>query len=452
MEETQTDGKLLPHDLIAEKGILSACLKRTESLEKVSKLVEDPSDFYEAMHQFIYSAILALHENGESVNRNSLTDELNTRNNLLNAGGTGYLLHLLNTFCEKDDTERYCRVIREKSIKRKLIAAGRSIIQLGDSEDENVEILVDMAEQTIFGVTCRQSSNNYMPLKKFALKAFERVKNRYHRKNVMTGISSGFRELDYCTEGLQRKNLIVVAAHPGIGKTAFCLNMGCHIAINEKKPVAVFSLDLSGQELARMILSYQSRVSSMRLRTGYLENSDWTRLEKALKTLDDTPIFIDDTPGLTVMELRSRARQLKIEKNIELIIIDSFQCIRRVMGQENRSREMSETARSLKEMARELNIPVVLTSQLSGNAEMRRDKRPMLSDLREEGNIEQDADVVIFLYREDYYNDVSESSNKAEIIITKNRDRCQEMVELLFQKDFLTFVPVEAEGDAEKGI
>ncbi|MGV8125267.1 MAG: DnaB-like helicase C-terminal domain-containing protein [Candidatus Xenobiia bacterium LiM19] len=265
----------------------------------------------------------------------------------------------------------------------------------------------------------------------------------------MTGISSGFRDLDFCTEGLQRRNLIVVAAHPGMGKTAFCLNMGCHIAINEKKPVAVFSLDLSGQELARMILSSQSRVGSMRLRTGYLEDSDWTRLEKALKTLDDTPIFIDDTPGLTVMELRSRAHQLKKEKYIELIIIDSIQCIRRVTGEENRSREMSEVARSLKEMARELNIPVVLTSQLSGNVEMRRDKSPMLSDLREDGNIAQDADVVTFLHREDYHNEASESSNKAEIIITRNRDRCQEAVELLFLKDFLAFVPVEADGDGD---
>jgi replicative DNA helicase len=438
-----TAEKIPPQNVDAEQSALGACLIEQSALARVVEILPEPSDFYKSSHQIIYAAMLKLYEKGEPVDLITLTNELRNGNKLDDAGGASYLTHLIDSVPTAANAEYYSTIIKEKAILRNLIGAGTSIVQMGYREDEPAEAIVDRAEQEIFGIAQKRMIYDFVPLKKVMTAAFEKIEELYARKAHVTGMSTGYRELDNYTAGFQRSNLIIFAARPGMGKTAICLNMAQYLATREKQPVAIFSLEMSKEELAMRLLCSEARIDAQRLRTGYLEESDWPRLTRAMNILCDAPIYIDDTAGLSVMEMRSKARRLKSKSGIELLIIDYIQLIRGSTRTENRNQEISEISRSLKGLSKELNIPIIAISQLSREVEKRQDKRPMLSDLRESGAIEQEADMVIFIYRDDYYNPHSEKKNKAEVIIAKQRSGPLATVDLIFLKQFTTFVSEE---------
>jgi len=438
-----TAEKIPPQNVDAEQSALGACLIEKEALARVVEILPEPTDFYKSAHQVIYASMLKLYEKGEPVDLITLTNELRNANKLDDAGGASYLTHLIDSVPTAANAEYYSTIIKEKAILRNLIGAGTSIVQMGYREDEAAEAIVDRAEQEIFSIAQKRMIYDFVPLKKVMTAAFEKIEELYTRKAHVTGMSTGYRELDNYTAGFQRSNLIIFAARPGMGKTAICLNMAQYLATREKQPVAIFSLEMSKEELAMRLLCSEARIDAQRLRTGYLEESDWPRLTRAMNILCDAPIFIDDTAGLSVMEMRSKARRLKSKSGIELLIIDYIQLIKGSTRTENRNQEISEISRSLKGLSKELNIPIIAISQLSREVEKRQDKRPMLSDLRESGAIEQEADMVIFIYRDDYYNPHSEKKNKAEVIIAKQRSGPLATVDLIFLKQFTTFVSEE---------
>jgi replicative DNA helicase len=435
--------KIPPQNVDAEQSTLGACLIERDALSKVVEILPDSQDFYKTAHQTIYEAIISLSERGEPVDLITLTNELRNQNHLEGVGGAAYLTHLIDSVPTAANAEYYANIIKEKAILRNLIMAGTNIATMGYKEEEPAENIVDRAEQEIFAIAERRMISDFVPLKKVVTSTFEKIEELYARKAHVTGLPTGYRELDNYTAGLQRANLIIVAARPGMGKTAICMNIAQHIATREKLPVAIFSLEMSRDELAQRLLCSEAHIDAMRLRTGFLEEGDWPRLTRAMNVLCEAPIYIDDSAGLSVMEMRSKARRLKSKQGIELIIIDYIQLIRGSSRTENRNQEISEISRGLKGLSKELNVPVMVISQLSREVEKRQDKRPMLSDLRESGAIEQEADIVIFIYRDDYYNPHSEKKNMAEVIIAKQRSGPLATVDLVFLKQFTTFVSQE---------
>ncbi|MDQ7821873.1 MAG: replicative DNA helicase [Candidatus Eremiobacteraeota bacterium] len=432
-----------PQNLDAETSALGACLIEKEALARVAEILPDPADFYRTAHQVIYNAILKLYERGEPVDLITLTNELRNSSKLDEVGGVAYLTFLIDSVPTAANAEYYSTIIKEKAILRNLITAGMNITGMGYREDEAAEMIVDRAETEIFGIAQKRMLFDFVPLKKVMATTFEKIEDLYARKAHVTGVSTGYRDLDHYTAGLQKANLIVVAARPGMGKTAICLNIAHYLATREKLPVAIFSLEMAKEELAQRFLCAEARIDAQRLRTGYLEETDWPRLTRAMNVLCEAPVFIDDTPNLSVMEMRSKARRLKSKHGIELVVIDYIQLIRGSSRIENRNQEISEISRQLKALSKELSVPVIAISQLSREVEKRQDKRPMLSDLRESGAIEQEADMVIFIYRDDYYNPHSEKKNKAEIIIAKQRSGPLATIDLIFLKQFTVFVSEE---------
>ncbi|MGV8123558.1 MAG: replicative DNA helicase [Candidatus Xenobiia bacterium LiM19] len=435
--------KIPPQNLDAEQSALGACLIEKDALSRVIEILPDPSDFYRTSHQIIYQAILKLYERGEPVDLITLTNELRNQNRLDEAGGAAYLTFLIDSVPTAANAEYYSEIIKEKAILRNLIQAGTNIATMGYHEDETAEMIVDKAEQEIFGIAQKRLIYDFVPIRKVMTTTFEKIEELYARKAHVTGMPSGYKELDGYTAGFQRANLIIVAARPGMGKTAICMNIAQYLATREKVPVAIFSLEMSKEELAQRLLCSEARIDAMRLRTGYLEEGDWPRMTRAMNILCEAPIFIDDTAGLSVMEMRSKARRLKSKTGIEMIIIDYIQLIKGSSRTENRNQEISEISRQLKNLSKELSIPIIAISQLSREVEKRQDKRPMLSDLRESGAIEQEADMVVFIYRDDYYNPHSEKKNKAEVIIAKQRNGPLATVDLIFLKQYATFVSEE---------
>lgn len=432
-----------PQNIEAEQSAIGACLIEQNAMSRVIEIIPDPTDFYKNAHQIIFSSILKLSEKGEPVDVITLTNDLRNQNKLEDVGGVAYLTHLIDSVPTAANAEYYSHIVREKAILRNLIQAGMNITAMGFREEEPAETIVDRAEQEIFGIAQKRMISDFVPLKKIVTSAFEKIEDLYARKAHVTGIPTGYRDFDNYTAGFQPSNLIVVAARPGMGKTAWCLNIAQYVTTKEKKPVGIFSLEMSKSELAQRLLCSEARIDAMRLRTGFLEENDWPRLTRAMNILCDAPIFIDDSPNLSVMEMRSKARRLKSKSGIELLIIDYIQLIKGSSKIENRNQEISEISRQLKGLSKELDIPIVTISQLSREVEKRQDKRPMLSDLRESGAIEQEADMVIFIYRDEYYNPHSEKKNKAEIIIAKQRNGPLATTDLIFLKHFATFVSEE---------
>jgi len=435
--------KIPPQNLDAEQSALGACLIEKDALSRVIEILPDPSDFYRTSHQIIFQAILKLYERGEPVDLITLTNELRNQNRLEEAGGAAYLTFLIDSVPTAANAEYYSGIIKEKAILRNLIQAGTNIATMGYHEDETAEMIVDKAEQEIFGIAQKRLIYDFVPIRKVMTTTFEKIEELYARKAHVTGMPSGYKELDSYTAGFQRANLIIVAARPGMGKTAICMNIAQYLATREKVPVAIFSLEMSKEELAQRLLCSEARIDAQRLRTGYLEEGDWPRMTRAMNVLCEAPIFIDDTAGLSVMEMRSKARRLKSKTGIEMIIIDYIQLIKGSSRTENRNQEISEISRQLKNLSKELSLPIIAISQLSREVEKRQDKRPMLSDLRESGAIEQEADMVVFIYRDDYYNPHSEKKNKAEVIIAKQRNGPLATVDLIFLKQYATFVSEE---------
>ena len=441
-------GKIPPHDIDAEQAVLGSMLTDKDAvIAAIETLKEDA--FYRDDNKAIYQAILNLYNRSEPIDIITLKDELESMNKFEQVGGFEYLANLPEKVPTTANVQKYIKIVEEKSILRNLIKTANEIIELGYDPTEDVEDIMDGAERKIFDIMQSKNQKGYTPIKDALIESVMTLEQLYNRKQSITGISTGFIQLDYKTAGLHGSELILIAARPAMGKTAFALNLATNAALRSNVPVAIFSLEMSKDQLVTRILASEAMVDSNKIRTGKLDEDDWEKIANAIGPLSESEIYIDDTPGISVMEIRTKCRKLKMEKNIGLVVIDYLQLIqgsnKRASG--SREQEIAEISRSLKIMAKELNVPVIALSQLSRAVEQRPDHRPMLSDLRESGSIEQDADIVMFLYRDDYYNKESEKKDIAEVIIAKQRSGTIGPVELLWMGNYTKFVNLEKRFD-----
>ena len=427
-----------PHSLEAEQSVLGGVLIDNNVINKVLEILRE-EDFYREAHQRIFSAMISLYERNEPLDLITLTNELKKRKLLEQVGGASYLAQLVDTVPTAANTVYYAKIVKEKSLLRKLISTATEIITQCYQEGEDVEEFLDEAEQAIFSISEHRVKPAFFPLKEVIKESFRTIERLYERKELITGIPSGFKDLDRKTAGFQPSDLIIVAGRPSMGKTAFCLNVAQYAAVHAKVPTVIFSLEMSKEQLALRMLCAEARVNASRVRSGFLSESDWPKLTMAASTLSEAPLYIDDTPAMSVLELRAKARRLKAENNLGLLIIDYLQLMRGRGGSERREQEISEISRSLKALAKELNIPVIAISQLSRRAEDRPGRRPQLADLRESGAIEQDADVILFLYRDEVYNPHTDKKGIAEVIIGKQRNGPTGVVELSFIPEYTAF-------------
>lgn len=432
--------RIPPQNIEAEQAVLGAMLIEREAISKVVELLR-PEDCYREAHRLIFNAMLELFNKNDAVDMVTVIEFLRKGDKLEGAGGISYITSLANSVPTAANVMYHARIVEEKALLRQLINAATNIASQGYEGSEEVATILDSAEKSILSVSSRRLGGEFTPIKSIIFDAFTKIENLYASKGSITGLSTGFKDLDRLTSGLQPSDLILIAARPSMGKTAFVLNIAQHIGIKEKKAVAFFSLEMSKEQLVQRMLCAESTIDSQRLRIGELEPNDWTKLVNGADRLSAAPIFIDDTSGITVMEMRSKARRLKIEYDLQLIIIDYLQLMQgsSKKGSENRQQEISEISRSLKGLAREIGVPVIALSQLSRSVESRQVKKPMLSDLRESGSLEQDADIVAFLYRDDYYNPDSDQKNITEVIIAKHRNGPVDTVQLFFHKQFTKF-------------
>jgi replicative DNA helicase len=430
--------KLPPQNIEAEQSILGGILIENDALNTVVEFLED-NDFYRESHQKIFHCMIILSERNEPLDLITLTNELKKSKELESIGGASYLAGLVESVPTAANIAYYAKIVKEKSILRKLISTATEIVTQSYQEGKNLEDFLDDAEQAIFRISEHRVKPAFYPIKEIVKESFKVIERLYEKKELITGVPSGFKDLDRKTAGFQNADLIIVAGRPSMGKTTLCLNIAQHASINAKIPTALFSLEMSKEQLAIRMLCSEARVDSARLRSGFLSESDWPKLTMAAGALSDAPIFIDDTPAMSVLELRAKARRLKADRGLGLIIIDYLQLMRGRSGMERREQEISEISRSLKALAKELDIPVLAISQLSRKAEDRPGRQPQLSDLRESGAIEQDADVIIFIYRDEVYNPDSDRKGTAEVIIGKQRNGPTGKVDLSFISEFTTF-------------
>ncbi len=424
--------KIPPHNMEAEQAVLGSMILERSAIEKAAEILK-PDDFYRDAHRYIFEAILALAERDEPVDPITLPDELRQKGNLQAVGGELYLYTLMEAPSTAANIEFYAKLVEEKSILRRLLEAGTQIQGLAHSEFEHIDEVVDRAERLIFEIGQRRVSQFFYPLRPLLDAELDRIEKRYEHKGMTTGRQTPFDDLNFMTAGLQPSDLIIVAARPSMGKTALTIQMGQYIAQNEKLPVAIFSLEMSKEQLVTRMICSEAKVDAHRLRTGYLQGDDWQKVGEGLSRLSDAPIFIDDSPDVSVLEMRAKCRRLKAEYGgLGIIIIDYLQLMRSHKKTENRNQEISELARGCKSLARELNVPVIALSQLSRAVEQRPDKRPMLSDLRESGSIEAEADVVMFIYRDSYYK--AKEATQAESEDTPAMQNPVEEAELIIAK------------------
>ncbi|WP_127530009.1 replicative DNA helicase [Paenibacillus kobensis] len=442
-DQLMTFDRIPPQNLEAEQAILGAVLLQAEALITAMERVKS-DDFYSTPHQRIFEAMVELGENNQPIDLVTLTAYLQDRQMLEEAGGITYLAKLANAVPTAANVEYYAQIVEEKSMLRRLIRTATNIVSSGYAAEDDVGALLGEAEAKILEISNRRSSTGFISIRDVLMEVFERVEMLYSNKGGSSGIPSGFSDLDKMTSGFQRSDLIIVAARPSVGKTAFALNIAQNVGVRAKETVAIFSLEMSAAQLVQRMICAESNVDAGRMRTGFLEGDDWEKLTMAIGSLSEAEIYIDDTPGITVADIRAKCRRLKKERNLGMILIDYLQLIQgRGKAGENRQQEVSEISRTLKQIARELEVPVIALSQLSRGVEQRQDKRPMMSDLRESGSIEQDADIVAFLYRDDYYDKESEKKNIIEIIIAKQRNGPVGTVELAFLKQFNKFVGLD---------
>ncbi|MFD0716140.1 replicative DNA helicase [Paenibacillus sp. GCM10027626] len=432
-----------PQNTEAEQAVLGAILLQTEALVTSMERLRS-EDFYMPSHQLIYEAMIELGEANEPIDLVTLTSYLQDRQQLEEIGGVSYLMKLGNAVPTAANVDYYAQLVEEKSILRRLIRTATQIVSNGYAAADDVGLMLNEAEQRILEIANRRSSSGFISIRDVLMEVFEKVEFLYTNKGGTNGIPSGFADLDKMTAGFQRSDLIIVAARPSVGKTAFALNIAQNVGVRAKETVAIFSLEMSAAQLVQRMVCAESNVDAGRMRTGFLEGDDWEKLTMAIGALSEAQIYIDDTPGITVADIRAKCRRLKKERGLGMILIDYLQLIQgRGKAGENRQQEVSEISRTLKMIARELEVPVIALSQLSRGVEQRQDKRPMMSDLRESGSIEQDADIVAFLYRDDYYDKESEKKNIIEIIIAKQRNGPVGTVELAFLKSFNKFVGLD---------
>ncbi|ADI00787.1 replicative DNA helicase [Salisediminibacterium selenitireducens] len=436
-----------PHSLEAEQAVLGAVfLDRDAMIAAADNIV--PEDFYRGVHQRIFTVMMDLHDRDEPIDIITVTDEMHRREWLEEAGGVSFLTDLANAVPTAANVRYYVRIVEEKSLLRRLIRTATSIATEGFEANEEVDILLSDAERRILEVAQKKNAGEFIEIKDVLVEAFDKIETLQHQQGEVTGIPTGFTELDRVTAGFQRSDLIIVAARPSVGKTAFALNISQNVATKTDENVAIFSLEMGADQLVMRMLCAEGNIDAQRLRTGRLEDDDWQRLTMAMGSLSKAGIYIDDTPGIKVKEIRSKCRKLKQERGLGMIMIDYLQLISGdARSSEGRQQEVSEISRELKGLARELEVPVIALSQLSRGVESRQDKRPMMSDIRESGSIEQDADIVAFLYRDDYYDQESENKDTIEIIIAKQRNGPVGTVELAFVKHYNKFVNLERRHD-----
>ena len=428
-----------PQNIEAEQAVLGAMLIKKEAIAEVQEILQ-PDDFYRAAHRTVYEAMLQLQNDDEAVDLVTLTEQLRKSEQLDKIGGLAFITQLANAVPTAANVVYHAKIVKEKAELRSLINAATAIASAAYEDNTDVENIMDDAEKKILAVANRQNGGAFESMKSIVMRTFERINVLYESKGGLTGISSGFKDLDKLTAGLQKSDLILVAARPSMGKTAFTLNIASYVGTHGGK-VAFFSLEMSKEQLMQRMLCAEGGIDATKLRTGQLDTQEWNKLVHVADTLSRAPIYIDDTAGITVMELRSKARRLKAEHGLDLIIIDYLQLMqgRPSKNGDNRQQEISEISRSLKALARELDVPVIALSQLSRSVESRQIKKPMLSDLRESGSLEQDADIVMFLYREDYYDKDTENKNITDIIVAKHRNGPVDTISLFFQKEYTKF-------------
>ena len=436
-------GKIPPHDIEAEQAVIGSMLTDKDSVISALEVLK-PEDFYREDNKVIFEAILNLYNRADPIDIITLKAELVSLGKFEQIGGIEYLAVLPEKVPTTANVEKYIRIVEEKSMMRTLIRTANELITLGYDGTDDVEDIMDIAEKKIFNIMQKRNQKGYSSMKDILVDTFTQLEELYNRKQHITGVPTGFSDLDYKTAGLHNSDLILVAARPAMGKSAFALNIATNAALRGNIPVAIFSLEMSKEQMANRILCSEAMVDSNKVRTGRVEDEDWAKLAMASGELSEAGIFIDDTPGISVMEIRAKCRKLKLEKNIGLVVIDYLQLVQgssKKVG--SREQEISEISRSLKILAKEINVPVIALSQLSRAPEQRPDHRPMLSDLRESGAIEQDADIVMFLYRDDYYNEESEKKNIAEVILAKHRAGSTGTVELLWLGNYTKFANIE---------
>ena len=438
-----------PQNIEAEQAVLGAIFIDDQALVTATESLT-PEDFYRASHQRIFTVMLNVSQRGEPVDLVTVTSELQTKKWLEEVGGVTYLSDLANAVPTASNVRYYSEIVEEKSLLRRLIRVATNIATEGYAADEEVSTILNDAEKTILEVSQKKNAGAFIPIKDVLVDAFDNIEMLQNREGDITGIPSGFSELDTITAGFQRNDLIIVAARPSVGKTAFALNISQNVATKTDENVAIFSLEMGAEQLVMRMLCAEGNIDAQRLRTGKLEEEDWQKLTMAMGSLSKAGIYIDDTPGIKVNDIRAKCRRLKQERGLGMIMIDYLQLIQGdARSGEGRQQEVSEISRSLKGLARELEVPVIALSQLSRGVESRQDKRPMMSDIRESGSIEQDADIVAFLYRDDYYDQESEKKDIIEIIIAKQRNGPVGTVELAFVKEYNKFVNLERRYDEQ---
>jgi replicative DNA helicase len=423
MKETDVHlDKLPPQNLEAEQSILGAILIDNDALPKALEII-DLEDFYKLSHRKIFNAMTELFEKSEPMDLITLTDQLRKKDDLENVGGISYLSSLVNMTPTAANIRYHSKIVREKALLRGLLRASNEITRKVYEDNLDAEELVDHAEKSIFDISDKRTKTSFRTLKEVIKDSFEMIEHLYDKKDTISGVPSGFRDLDDLTTGFQKGDLIIVGGRPSMGKTAFVLNVAQYVGLELREPVAIFSLEMSKEQLALRMLCAEAMVNSNSIRKGFIKKEDWHKLTSAASNLTGAPIFIDDSSSITVLELRAKARRLKMEHSLCLVIVDYLQLMRGRGSFERREQEISDISRSLKALAKELGVPVIAVSQLNRSVEQRRPPKPILADLRESGAIEQDADVILFLYRDEVYNkDNPANRGKAEVDIAKQRN------------------------------
>ncbi len=435
-------GKVPPHDEEAEQAVIGSMLTDKDAVISAIEVLK-AEDFYRDDNRTIYEATMGIYAKGEPIDIITVKDELTAMGKLEPVGGLEYLASLPEKVPTTANVEKYIKIVEEKSLLRCLIKAANELLDMGYSQNEEIETIMDSAEKKIFDIMQRKSQKGYTSIKDVLLDSFTQLQELYNQKQRITGVSCGLADLDQKLSGFHKSDLVLIAARPAMGKTAFALNIATNAAVMANTPVVVFSLEMSKTQCANRILCAQAMVDSEKVQRGDIEDDEWSKLAIASGELSESAgIFIDDTPGITVAEIRAKCRKLKLEKNIGMVVIDYMQLIQGSGKSSSREQEIAEISRSLKILAKEIDVPVLALSQLSRAPEARPDHRPMLQDLRESGSIEQDADIVMFIYRDDYYNRDQAPTNIAEIIIAKNRSGSVGTVPLLWMPSYTKFANV----------
>jgi replicative DNA helicase len=435
--------RIPPHNNEAEQSVIGAIFLEPQALLTASEVLV-PEDFYRMAHQKIFTTMLNLSDRGQAIDVVTVTEELSAKKELEDVGGISYLTEIANSVPTAANIVHYANIVEEKALLRRLIRVATTIVEDGYTREDEVEALLSEAEKNMMEVSNRKNAGDFKHIKDVLVQTYDNIELLHTQQGDVTGIPTGFTDLDKITAGFQRNDLIIVAARPSVGKTAFALNIAQNVATKTTENVAIFSLEMGADQLVMRMLCAEGNIDAQVMRTGALQAEDWRKLTMAMGSLSNAGIFIDDSSGIKVNEIRSKCRRLQQEHGLGMVIIDYMQLISGSgKAGENRQQEVSEISRSLKGLARELEIPVIALSQLSRGVEQRQDKRPMMSDLRESGSIEQDADIVSFLYREDYYDKETENENMIEIIIAKQRNGPTGTVTLAFAKEYNKFVNVD---------